>query len=314
MTFRNHDERVRALRAVEADLIWLTSPERPTCDTCEGEGGIGIHDQRRPCPRCDGIGTTEPTNNVSPMRRAREILEDRGFHAAHLRAQHPEGATTPTEGALGWSDPTGEAATRELGAQLVARDAWACWQEILLRVTTEVHTVTALTAAVLTGQTVEVRLDTVTAVARVGRLLQIPNQPLEAALRLWTPEDGSEVDKAIERAAAGATAVRAGKPSRNGRTYPSVTAVLQAERKVRQAEPERKPAAVRTCASHARIGVEVPTDRYHDACRTCGDWRSGNGAFPAADALRLAHERGKRLSWKLVAEAERIATRTMLDA
>jgi len=297
------NQRTRALHAVEADLIWLHSPLRPTCTNCRGERAIGEGNQRKECPTCDGIGTTRPTSSASPMTRARTLLLDGELQAAVIAASHPEGASDGTDGDR--ADPTGEAAVSDAAVELRANEIRQGWRWSL----NEAHiAIRDLTIGV--SGTKLTRLTVKSTLRRIRWLTEAPHHRLNDHARNLEGDDLGELDHAIGWAVGATQAVRYGPLTAAGKNIPSVESVITTARKtVEVAPPKPKQKPLEGCVSCARDARHFePIDDRHrrrSLCRVCGDYFSGEGSWPPLGAVQYVHRTGKRLSWKVIEDAKR---------
>lgn len=314
MTMTN-GERTAALRRLDADLMWLYLPMRPECPTCRGERTIGEGVQRKVCPRCDGIGSVEPTDRRSPMTIAHQLLLDGELQAAVIRAQRPEGASHPTEGSTAWSDPTGERAASTTAVELRASEIRSCWHA---EITAAVESVDAICELVGVHRVAITRPGL--AHQAIADLLRIPTRHLERAIPTLSEGEVDQLDHSITFGAARTAAVRHGQPDAGGKRAPSVMAVItQADRITEAAPPAPKQKPLAGCLSCARDDGHfspIDVDRYNarHLCRVCGDYASGEGEWPPLGAIAQIHRTGKPLTWKLIEEHKRAERRRRASA
>jgi hypothetical protein len=301
-----------ALQLVDANLLWLHQPHRPTCEHCDGTGRIGEGHQRRPCQRCDGIGTLRPRSRTSTIHLAGQLLLDGELQAAIVKAQRPEGATKPTEGSTAWSDPTGNAAATEAAVELRAAEITRGWSAGLA-ITAEC--IAAIDAIVRSHHALGPNprpLTTKATIERIRWMLIAPQRHLERAMGHLTDEELAELGHATDTAVEASSAVRHGRPAYTGRTAPSVNGVIEAARRATRAAPPKPKATTKPqgCVSCARDGgyfEAICTDRYDakNLCRSCGDYASAERSWPPLGAVQYRHRTGKALTWKVIEEAKR---------
>lgn len=279
-------DRVRALTDTAADLLWLL-------------------DQNR-------------------WNRARKLLASGEFQAARIAAQRydrPLVTGTGTE----VPDPTFRAAERGTAAEVRASKVLEVWRHELTVIDQHVWFICD-TVATMIGEdyprrpnhrTVEALIVTVD--KRVRWLTDLAHLRLRTAVDLCDEDELRELDVSITEAAVDAKALRDGKLWTDNMTpIPSVFRVLEDARqamKVEQKVEQPKPKKPEGCVSCARVPDHkgqpsfTPIDEHNHSkrsmCRRCGDYTSGEGAWPPVAAVKYYLRTGKPWTWKILEEAKR---------
>ena len=256
--------------------------------------------------------------------RARQILSDSEMQAAIVAAQRfdrPIVTGTGTED----PDPTFHAANRGTAADIRASQVLGAWHHELQVIREHIGFVCELVAETLGDETIptestrspEPQRTVASCDRRITWLLSVPQNRLERAVFMLTDEELHELDASVDEATADAKALRDGRLFTDGGTkVPSVCSVLEAARRatrVDQHVEQPKPLPPEGCVSCRRAGHFSPicTDRYDakSLCRMCGDFASGEGRLPPVAAIKHVARTGKRLTAKVVMEADRAEQR-----
>lgn len=282
-------QRHKLLHDAEADLLWLTLEDR--------------------------------------WVRARKVLSSREMQAAVVAARD---YTRPLVSGTGAEkpDPTFRAADHATATELRAGQVVTVWTHEIETIRQHVWFVADATALLLDETMPPARIGRGIAPAirscseRITWLLAIGHEDgcrLDRALAACDDDERIEIDISITEAAADAKALRDGVLYTDDlRKVPSVYAVLETARqamRVQRSVPQPiQPQAPEGCISCRRDGgyfEPICTDRYDakSLCRSCGDFLSGQGRLPPLGAIKYVHRTGKRLTAKVVMDADRAEQR-----
>jgi len=235
----------------------------------------------KPNERRDALTTTEANLHWLTIDRHREraiaVLLDGEMQSAIIAAQNPAGATRPTEGSTGYSDPTGMAAIQSGGTELRALEVRRCWLATLEEIHEAVATLHAITAEVLGLPAPTPTRGLTLTVARLHWLTVVPaNRAMTIHHTAISADALGEYDHAIRWACDRSYALRSGSMTNaTGKRIPSVHGVLEAARKVTATAPP------------------APVQKPLDECRICSSWRTGTLAVSRLRCEQCAAFQGR---------------------
>ena len=266
------DDRRNALTLVETNLIWLT---------------------------------------LGNWTKATQILANDELQAAIIAAQNYAG-TTPTDGTIAYSDPTGQTAIRAGATALRATEVRRCWLAELDSIHETIARLRDITGrahhdAVLLNQP----RNMATTIRSLRWMTVIPNnRAMTIHTTTISPEDLAEYDHAIGWAHDRSTALRSGSlTTSSGKRCPSVHGVIEAARKVTENAPPvpvQKPVGACTNCIRYSINADAPAGGL---CAPCARFRSENKCLPRALACREQDRKGlkARYTAAMIEEAKAAA-------
>lgn len=241
--------------------------------------------------------------------KATQILANDELQAAIIAAQNYAG-TTPTDGTIAYSDPTGQTAIRAGATALRATEVRRCWLGELAEVydaVTELRTMTAQ-AHELTVPHQPANL--ATTIRTLRWLTMIPANRAMTIHHHIGGEALEEYDHAITWAHDRSTALRSGSlTTSSGKRCPSVHGVIEAARKVTENAPPvpvQKPVGACTNCIRYSINADAPAGGL---CAPCARFRSENKCLPRALACREQDRKGlkARYTAAMIEEAKAAA-------
>lgn len=276
----------------------------------------------KPDDRRNALTVTEANllwlEELGNRAKATQILANDELQAAIIAAQNYAG-TTPTDGTIAYSDPTGQTAIRAGATALRATEVRRCWLAELDSIHETVARLRDITGrahhdAVLLNQP----RNMATTIRSLRWMTVIPNnRAMTIHTTTISPEDLAEYDHAIGWAHDRSTALRSGSlTTSSGKRCPSVHGVIEAARKATadappppvQKEPDGCVSCARDRGPDGRVHfapIDIKNHNARSMCRRCGDYTSGEGEWPPIEAVRYMHRTGKNWTWKIIQEAKR---------